>query len=103
MKISKNGNIRGKSMKIKNFKMKLGSEKEFWSVLMTIRSGDHRDAVTESAKWTDKYLFVKYTEGYGIHIHSSNDKEYYENRDKDVYPELIYDEFIKLYGGEDGR
>ena len=87
-------------MKIKSFKMKLDSEKEYWSILKTIRSGDHREAVTENGNWTDKYMLVKHIEGHGIHIRTSNDKEYYENRDKDIFPEITYDEFMKLYGEE---
>lgn len=35
-----------------------------------------------------------------LSVRTCKSKEYYENRDKDVYPEITYDEFMKLYGEE---
>ena len=78
--------------------MKLGSEKEFWSVLMTIREKNIGLRLAECTDWTDKYLLFKYADF--NEIYTTDDKDYFNGHE---YPELTYVEFMRLYGGKDGN
>jgi hypothetical protein len=87
-------------MKINSFKMKLSCEKEYWSVLITIRENYKDGKTDERTDWTDKYLLVKNYDNEILQIRSTKSKEYFESRAQDVYPEITYEQFIKLYGAK---